>query len=523
MTSFNLIDDPWIPVRWLPSASETPPRVSLATAFSRSNEIADLDCSPPERIALMRLLICITHAALGVPEDANEWDDFASDTDTAIPVYLRQSEVHPHFNLLGEGPRFLQEELPSTTDPVPSSKLFPQLATGGNPTLLDHSGISDSRLFHAHDIALALLTFQNFYPSYGRGYKGSGPCAERNAIHTLLFGQNLTQTILSNLLDETSIDPMQIGIPIWECKSPSELKVSTTTLLGRLVPRHRSVKLTDDLTHFYHRNKSLEYPGWEGFREPSVTTILNTKNVRSLLPARLDRSLWRDLHSLTALRTGMTGNDFNEGSAPVLRSQEERFRSGRAQLWTGTLIDSGQAKFLDSIESTFTVNHTLFTPAGNNIYASGSEHSENVSRDLRRAIWIFWKTQIETPKPESKVKKQKWTEKIPAQGVAERHFWHLLDQTHRTLIALAGDPGSTRGKPAIGSPGAEDSWTKAVRQAALDAYQTACPATTPRQIQAYAAGIKTLTRALYPVAKKTAKKAAKKNTSSPTIQPELNL
>ncbi|YCM44049.1 type I-E CRISPR-associated protein Cse1/CasA [Verrucomicrobiaceae bacterium 227] len=506
MTTFNLIDSPWIPVRWLPTATDTPPRVSLATAFSQGSHIADLDCSPPERIALMRLLICITHAALGVPEDANEWDDFGSDLDTAIPNYLRQPEIHPHFNLLGDGPRFLQEELPSTTEPVPNSKLFPQLATGGNPTLLDHSGMSDSRLFNAHDIALALLTFQNFYPSYGRGYKGSGPCAERNAIHTLFLGKNLTQTILSNLVDENSIEPMPIGIPIWKCMSPSELKESTTTLLGRLVPRHRSVKLTDDLTHFYHRAKSLEYPGWEGFREPSVTTILNAKNVRSLLPARLDRSLWRDLHSLTALRVGMTGNDFNEHSAPVLRSQEERLRSGKAKLWTGTLIDSGQAKFLDAIESTFTVNHALFTPAGHNIYSSGTDHAETVSKKLYGAIKTYGSSLS--------------NEKPPIEE-GQKHFWHVLDQTHRTLIALAGDPESTRGKPAIGSPGAEDEWTKAVRQAALDAYQTVCPATSPRQIQAYAAGIKPLMRALYPTAKKATKKAAEIATS--TTQPELNL
>jgi hypothetical protein len=37
-----------------------------------------------------------------------------------------------------------------------------------------------------------------------------------------------------------------------------------------------------------------------------------------------------------------------------------------------------------------------------------------------------------------------------------------------------------------------DPWTQAVRAAARDAYEKVCPRQTPRQIQAYAAGIKFL-------------------------------
>jgi CRISPR system Cascade subunit CasA len=67
MTNFNLIDHPWIPVRWLDQQKS--PLVSLNDAFARSGEIADLDCQPHERIAIMRLLVCITHATLPPPED----------------------------------------------------------------------------------------------------------------------------------------------------------------------------------------------------------------------------------------------------------------------------------------------------------------------------------------------------------------------------------------------------------------------------------------------------------------------
>lgn len=504
MKNFNLIDDPWIPVRWLPSSSDTSPLVSLETAFTRGNEIADLDCSPSERISIIRLLICITHAALGMPEDANEWDEFADDLETATSEYLRRTDIHPHFALLGDGTRFLQEKLPTTTEPVPSSKLFPPLATGNNPTLLDHSGMLPRRNYHPSEIALALLTFQNFYPLYGAGYRGRGPCAENNAIHCMLLAGNLRGTILSNLIDKNSIDPIIAGRPIWECSEKNHLDESTTTLLGRLVPRHRSLQLTDDLSGFYHRQESLLYPGWEGFREPSVTAILDAKQKRRLLPARRDRSLWRDLHSLTALRAATTGNDLNDDAAPVLRSQEERLRSGESQLWTGALITDLKAKILDTLESSFTVNHSLLTPAGNDIYSSGTEYAETISKKLFGAI----KTYGSSLKHEN-----------PPIEEGQKYFWHILDQNHRTLINLASDPESQLGRPAVGSPGADDLWTKAVHRAALDAYQTVCPATTPRQIQAYAAGIKPLMRALYPKMKKSAIKAASKQTA----QPSLNL
>ena len=47
MNKFNLIDNSWIPVRWLDSArSDSPAFVSLHEAFTRAEEIADLDCAP---------------------------------------------------------------------------------------------------------------------------------------------------------------------------------------------------------------------------------------------------------------------------------------------------------------------------------------------------------------------------------------------------------------------------------------------------------------------------------------------
>jgi CRISPR type I-E-associated protein CasA/Cse1 len=111
MQNFNLIDSPWIPVRWRADATTDTPLISLSDAFTRGTEIADLDCAPHERIAVTRLLVCITHAALGAPNDEEEWDGFGTNLAEAVPAYLMRTDIYPHFNLLGEGPRFLQENV----------------------------------------------------------------------------------------------------------------------------------------------------------------------------------------------------------------------------------------------------------------------------------------------------------------------------------------------------------------------------------------------------------------------------
>ena len=62
----NLTTDSWIPVVWNVGKPGT---VSLREAFERGHEIQDLAVRPHERIALMRLLICIAQAALDGPAD----------------------------------------------------------------------------------------------------------------------------------------------------------------------------------------------------------------------------------------------------------------------------------------------------------------------------------------------------------------------------------------------------------------------------------------------------------------------
>ena len=71
----NLVGDPWIPVIFNDGHSEL---VSLHDAFARAEEIRDLSATPPQRIALTRLLVCVAQAALDGPTDEADWEKWKS-------------------------------------------------------------------------------------------------------------------------------------------------------------------------------------------------------------------------------------------------------------------------------------------------------------------------------------------------------------------------------------------------------------------------------------------------------------
>jgi CRISPR system Cascade subunit CasA len=486
MHSYNLIDHPWIPVRWLPSTGTShPSHVSLRDAFTNAHEIADLDAAPHERIALTRLLVCITHAALGAPQDEDHWENFGHDLTTAVPAYLTKAEITEHFHLLGDGPRFLQQK-PKSTDPsegYPLSKIAFHLSSGNNPKLLDHWG-EDPRPWTPPSAAIALLCLQNFFVGGSMASKvhGNGPALK--SLQMLLLGPNLASTILRNCLDHKFIESTggKLGRPVWE-GTPDH------NLLARLAPTPCALWLSDDLQTIFI-DQGHQYLEFDAYRDPYASTEIMKDEKRRLIRAKPDQGIWRDLHLLTNL------SDASGSSAPLnLQCFNARKELGQTtQLWCGELIKAKDAKIEDCTESTFTVPHGLFCRDGRNLYAAGVEHAEKICNFVYGAVKAYGKT---------------LSNENPPTDEAKKHFWHHLDQHHRILIALAGDPQP--GQPAIGAPEASDPWTKLVREAAILAFKAVCPHRTARQLQAYSAGSYVLHKAIYPkppTTKKTSKTVA---------------
>ena len=66
----NVAFDPWIPVVTVEGTRHT---ASLVEVFTEGRRFADLAVRPHERVSLMRLFLCVAHAALDGPKDSDEW------------------------------------------------------------------------------------------------------------------------------------------------------------------------------------------------------------------------------------------------------------------------------------------------------------------------------------------------------------------------------------------------------------------------------------------------------------------
>lgn len=469
MKTFNLIAEPWIPVRYLAGRNSL---VSLSTLFSEASQIGDLDCPAHERISIMRLLVCITQAALGAPETGDDWCGFGSDMETRIPDYLRRDDIAPHFNLFGDGPRFLQDGsiLRDSKFKEHTSWIVFHLASGNNFTLFDHGG-GTCRKLPSDLLARSLLTFQNFSPPVGQ-HTSYGFCSENNCLHTVLLGEDIKGSILLNCLDVKTISKFfqgGLGKPFWAQEADRD---ALSSYLNRLVPRHRRLWLEDESSLFKSYD-GISYPLFKttGIRESSQTVVLGARG-RYLLKCSPTKSVWRDLHSLTVERL----SDGSFATCATIQSHfEELLEHAVFPIFVGGLVFENTASLTSVVESSLSVPKRLLQDDGRSCFIAALSFAEDLERGLLNALRIHaeaLKFQV------SPVKQQ-----------AIGFFWSALDGRVPLLLDIVRDPSVMEAK-SFGE--GDDSWTIAVRKAARDAYDHVCGRITSRQLKAYAAGLKVL-------------------------------
>lgn len=460
----NLVSDPFIPVRFADGEFQ---HLSLAELFTKAKNIADLSVNTQERIALLRLLVGITHAAIGLPPNEEAWDGFGNNLEKEVTDYLQKWA--PQFELFADGPRFLQSKLPASDKAYPISQIDYTVAAGNTPTTLDHRQQQNDR--ETESLALTLLVFQNFFIGgmMASKVKGNGPALK--TLHTFIRGKNLRETILHNCMDaETLRSP--IGRPVWE--KPLDVDNATQTFLGRLIPSPCKVWLGENGKDV-QIDQGFVYPEFEVIPPETSSTIIvltfNNVEEKRLMRAQPNKGIWRDLHSLTVL-----SKSENEGRSPQILTSH-KFQLGgtrRIPVWCGELIKAKDAKILDAVESSFELPPQLFESAGRGLYQQGVSHADFRARLLGDAVKAY--------------KKFLYIDK-PDTSAAQRHFWHRLDQESIKLLEVIESP-ALLDKERFGP--SSDPWSRAVHFASLEAYQASCPAISSRQIQAHATGLKYL-------------------------------
>lgn len=492
----NLTTDPWIPVLRTDGSRQP---ASLEQAFEEADRIRDLAVRPHERIALMRLLLCVAHAGLNGPKNHNDWLGCQK---RIAPAALKHLRAHrKNFDLFGNGLRFGQfralvpgHESDSTLELV--TKLNFSLATGNNATVFDNGGAEVMvRTFTPGQLALWLATFQCFTPPGGAGYTGKCPCGDDNMLHTILRGSTLVETIWLNLLDRNTVSEAlgadSWGQPIWTFpknwqRAEKWRRRATATYLGRLVPATKGIWLDEDGRKMRIERKGLTFPSFRknGFREPSATTFTDGSK-RWLLKGSSAVNVWRSLPAIIAKQ-----RSDKEGRAGSLALQ--RFGEDRAvDLWVGGLTVVNTANIENTVESGFHLPRGALSSSFQEFYDGGIKFAEAWESALKHGIGTYWRRLGDSfDKPRSRKRERDRWARIRHKACS--HFWTAIEGAAReVLLPLCSTPPNELkcAKPyCLDYTQKESRWGPLVKHAAEDAFALACSQVSARQAAAFGEG-----------------------------------
>lgn len=474
----NLIHDPWIPVTRLDGQMLS---VSLADCFSDAQSFRDLAVKPHERIALMRLLTCITQAALNGPADEAELQDCITKIQLQVAPYLHRWK--DSFELYGDGDRFLQ--LAGVTgaieDGTPITKLDLALATGNAPTLFDNAA-GTIREHSSARVALNLLTFQAFSPcgrigvanwagstTPGQGSSPHSPCTSSNMLHTIGCGQNLLQTIALNLITNQQICdtyPKGEGRPIWERPIASQndttaIENATLTYLGRLVPCTRAIRLHDNKTTMTLAH-ALDYPLYPSFREASATVVQPDSTKPAAIMFASASELWRKLPAVLVKRRATS----DSLAGPLFL---QNLVVNEVTLWMGAFL-TDKGKPIDIVEASYSVPSNLIAGASRDAFAKAIAFAEQWEETLIAGVRKYTDSLKLANTPSDK---------------AKHFYWTLIDQEIGKLMDIAHNP-------AQGANMGATPWGQSVQTAVFTTFSAICGNTTPRQLKAFALAHKSI-------------------------------
>ncbi len=470
----NLCTHPWIPVALLNGSSAM---VSLEELYEQAENIRDLVLSPMERISVMRLLICITQRALNGPSDAEEKEECQPDIIPKSLAYLRQ--WRHAFELYGENGAFLQ--VPNLTplkegdELTPCSKLALSQASGNNSTLFDNAGGSE-RSFSFSQLAINLLTFQNFSPGGliseinwancpTPKSSTSAPCVAGSALHLFIIGKHILETIWMNLCPKDEIlAPTFFGVPVWEDMPISTaysnaVENATKSYLGRMVPLSRCVQIKSNglllggglEIAVYDEQQNVLY--WE----PSTRRRTSKEGKTKLVNASMQRALWRQLPAMLQSFRGQNHWLYQNENLPPTFS-----------IWVGALVVD-KASILGEMGSCFpNRNISVFGEHAANCLAQSLLIAQKSEACMSTAICSYHALMGDTFE-----KKQRES----ALAQASEIYWNYLSSNQPLYLRTAQGDQKT-----------DDAWTSLCRKACKQAYDSTCPHSTARQMQAWVRG-----------------------------------
>ena len=335
MNQYNLIDEPWIPVR-LPGGARR--EMGVRDVLTKAKEITAIeDPSPLVTAALHRFLLAVLYRALEGPTDITQARTLFRDGLPRDKIEAYIEKWQDRFWLFHEEHPFYQ-----VPDYVPAGnkqwRSWPALAAEHNAdnakVLFDHVDVQHAGAISMDNSVRWLLASQTFALGGGNSdfkYTKGAPSAV--SLMVIPSGACLEDTLLFLLVPQNR-EVLQNDIPVWErepgnvqslSKGPSR---SPFGLADWYTWRTRSLKFKQEKNE--NAISSMTFASGvgceaEAFTDPMLAYRIHPKLGRMSLQFG-DKGVWRDFDSLLPDQTGLSPLVI-EHAASLTKLDQTRFPS----------------------------------------------------------------------------------------------------------------------------------------------------------------------------------------------------
>lgn len=358
--AFNLLDEPWIPVRFPDGEVRD---VSMTQAVLEADRITALaETSPPNLIALYRMLLALLHRALtthhGPWKDADRARWYREGLPEA-PIRAYLDQWRERFWLFHPETPFMQvralTDAPETRDKLkPWTQVCLAGGSGNTPVVFDHA-LDDAPSSISSALACRhLLGFLQFTPGglvkTVRDSDKAGPLSNTAAVMAL--GGHLAETLLINLHPHST---SAVGdLPAWEQPQPG---IATLRAASKLAtgPNDRYTRISravlfvpeDQQRCIRHVRFAAGLALEEDVKAPDPMACYRiTKEGKAVRMSFFEgRAVWRELPALVPDPSGK----FNQPAAVLSWATNLRDRTGQFDVPIPVLVAglaSDQAKLL---------------------------------------------------------------------------------------------------------------------------------------------------------------------------------
>lgn len=442
---FNLIDEAWIPVRYLDGR---PAELGIRETLLQARDIAGIeDASPLVVAALHRFLLAVLYRALVGPTDIEQAKALFKTGLPADRISAYLANWRDRFWLFDENYPFGQ--IPTFEPKI--WRAWTVLAAEHNAdnakVLFDHVDVGNAGTIAPAAAVRWILATQTFSVSCGKSelaHTGTAPAA--TAAMVLPLGESLQDTLLFALVPQNR-EVMACDIPLWEREPETvdALQAGCTRAISGIADRYtwriRAIRL-----------KITNEPGigWlafasgvahQGSEQPDPMLGYRVDEKKGKLPIQFrERGFWRDFDSLLPDATQL---------APQVVEHAVRLSKSAPGRFPRSVLVLGQANNKAKIEywrmERFILPEVL---AGDRYIRTDIRQMLALAEDVQKSLWLACKTFARNllsrgeREPDGKDVKN-FVDQMQASG----HYWSSLESRfHRILheYTLNRDPEDIR-------------------------------------------------------------------------------